>query len=196
LQELSKRTSSRGKIYRCICKCGTETECYGVHLRNGNTKSCGCYKLDILRARDPNTKKPIACIDCGSVVVRTSNCQKRCPDCAKVWNKNSVAVWNKRHLERMKELHGLWRKNNRGAHNEKAARYRARRKKQLCTCCTPEDFKKIYSFSRIAGMHVDHMVPLARGGPHCQKNLQLLTPEENAKKHDKEYSQWVGSLVD
>lgn len=29
----------------CLCDCGNETLSSGRHLRNGNTKSCGCYGL-------------------------------------------------------------------------------------------------------------------------------------------------------
>ena len=37
------------KLYwLCRCKCGTEKWVYGGNLRNGTTKSCGCYKNDIL----------------------------------------------------------------------------------------------------------------------------------------------------
>ena len=32
--------------------------------------------------------------------------------------------------------------------------------------------------------HVDHIVPLAKGGLHCQTNLQVLTAVENIQKGD------------
>ena len=35
----------------CLCECGNVTSVEGYKLRNGNTKSCGCYKLDLLRER-------------------------------------------------------------------------------------------------------------------------------------------------
>lgn len=31
----------------CICDCGSETITYGSHLRNGNTKSCGCLEKEV-----------------------------------------------------------------------------------------------------------------------------------------------------
>jgi 5-methylcytosine-specific restriction endonuclease McrA len=31
-------------------------------------------------------------------------------------------------------------------------------------------------------MHVDHVQPLAKGGKHCLRNLQLLDPIENRRK--------------
>ena len=32
--------------------------------------------------------------------------------------------------------------------------------------------------------HVDHIIPLAKGGLHCQTNLQVLTAKENREKRD------------
>ena len=32
--------------WRCRCKCGNETIVLGKNLRNGNTKSCGCYQRE------------------------------------------------------------------------------------------------------------------------------------------------------
>lgn len=33
-------------MYECICSCGTERVVPRTCLRSGNTKSCGCYKVD------------------------------------------------------------------------------------------------------------------------------------------------------
>ena len=42
--------SSQNKIqYRCKCDCGKETVVIGAHLKNGNTKSCGCLQKEINR---------------------------------------------------------------------------------------------------------------------------------------------------
>lgn len=47
LYELPKRGESNKRIYyHCKCKCGNECDVDGISLRNGNTKSCGCYKLE------------------------------------------------------------------------------------------------------------------------------------------------------
>lgn len=38
----------------CRCDCGKEIVVDGYNLRNGNTKSCGCYKIE--RTKETNTK--------------------------------------------------------------------------------------------------------------------------------------------
>ncbi|EQB3099763.1 hypothetical protein [Clostridium botulinum] len=37
--------------WKCLCECGNETVVYGVNLRKGKTKSCGCLNKDIVKAR-------------------------------------------------------------------------------------------------------------------------------------------------
>lgn len=45
----SKRNSSdRSVLWLCKCDCGNETIVRGSSLRNGNTKSCGCLRKEIL----------------------------------------------------------------------------------------------------------------------------------------------------
>lgn len=40
--------------WNCRCDCGKEIVADGYNLRNGNTRSCGCYKID--RTKEANTK--------------------------------------------------------------------------------------------------------------------------------------------
>lgn len=50
----------------------------------------------------------------------------------------------------------------------------------------------------LANFHVDHILPLALGGTHDEKNLQLLCPSCNLKKHAKhpvEFMQQQGKLL-
>ena len=37
--------------WRCRCACGAIVIVYGIHLRSGHTKSCGCHKAAVARAR-------------------------------------------------------------------------------------------------------------------------------------------------
>lgn len=54
-------------------------------------------------------------------------------------------------------------------------------------CCTEAQVADFYL--RVAvGFEVDHIAPLAQGGLHCLKNLQILTIEEHRVKTSAELS--------
>lgn len=43
------RSDRSGKsVWSCLCECGNMTEVRGSSLKNGNTKSCGCYLEDYI----------------------------------------------------------------------------------------------------------------------------------------------------
>lgn len=45
------RSKSGRYAWKCLCDCGNYTITVSAQLKNGNTKSCGCYKNDIARER-------------------------------------------------------------------------------------------------------------------------------------------------
>lgn len=45
----SKRTPNRGRRYLCLCDCGKKTIVASSNLTKGHTKSCGCYRLEIIK---------------------------------------------------------------------------------------------------------------------------------------------------
>lgn len=47
IKDTGKRYN-REIIWKCKCECGNFTEVRGGHLRNGQTKSCGCGQLETL----------------------------------------------------------------------------------------------------------------------------------------------------
>lgn len=48
------RKSAHGTVWRCQCDCGNERVVREDHLRSGNTKSCGCLRVE--RSRASTTK--------------------------------------------------------------------------------------------------------------------------------------------
>lgn len=58
------------------------------------------------------------------------------------------------------------------------------RSTKFCTCCSRKDVIQFY-IDRPSGLTVDHVHPTSKGGAHCLKNMQYLTPQENAKKGGK-----------
>ncbi len=47
--EATEKRKRRDVVWRCVCKCGRETEVPTVLLLGGNTTSCGCLSKEILR---------------------------------------------------------------------------------------------------------------------------------------------------
>jgi hypothetical protein len=44
-------TNSRIVIWKCLCDCGKVKNVTGPHLRNGSTKSCGCFKAENIKSK-------------------------------------------------------------------------------------------------------------------------------------------------
>lgn len=42
--EFSHTNKHRQSMWKCVCDCGNEATVTGIHLKNGHTQSCGCYK--------------------------------------------------------------------------------------------------------------------------------------------------------
>ena len=51
----AENTSGGRAMWHCRCSCGNELDVLGKNLRNGNTKSCGCYQRR--RAAESNMKR-------------------------------------------------------------------------------------------------------------------------------------------
>jgi hypothetical protein len=49
--EEAGRDKKQSVLWRCRCRCGNELIVPACNLRNGNTKSCGCFKIDELVKR-------------------------------------------------------------------------------------------------------------------------------------------------
>ena len=48
MKDTGKRSNSKKIIYLCKCDCGTEIEVAGYSLVKGDTKSCGCLRVDMM----------------------------------------------------------------------------------------------------------------------------------------------------
>lgn len=136
-------------------------------------------------------------LDKRTVDGRYSACKECARAATKAWKKEnadrvrlSFAAWRKANLDLVRTLFAAWRARNPERLKEyyrrwcgpSNARRRAKLRAQQCACCRPADFISIYAEARRLGMHVDHRIPISKGGLHCLSNLQLLTPVENMRK--------------
>lgn len=51
LKPSQKRDATGGVFWHCVCDCGQFCEVNGASLRNGHTRSCGCYSIEKTREK-------------------------------------------------------------------------------------------------------------------------------------------------
>lgn len=60
IKDSNKRTSSGAIIWECQCECGNITYVNKSKLTSGNTKSCGCLRKELYKAKKPHLIKDIS----------------------------------------------------------------------------------------------------------------------------------------
>lgn len=115
-------------------------------------------------------------------------------------------AWAEKNKEKRRAIGRAWASRNRDSAKENTAKRRAVIKssgvlskgivkrlyeiqKGLCVCCKNKLGEKY---------HLDHIIPLAKGGTNTDNNVQLLTSECNLKKgakHPVDYMQQMGFLI-
>jgi 5-methylcytosine-specific restriction endonuclease McrA len=119
-----------------------------------------------------------ACKHCGSLEKFTSSYS--CYPCSM-----------KRGLEKLKDNKLMEQYRTRAKVNAKTYRYRTRKISQMPIDADHEKINSFYfqaeKLTEETGVvhHVDHIIPLSKGGLHHQDNLQVLTATENIKKGNK-----------
>ena len=111
---------------------------------------------------------------------------------------NKEVIYNKRQSNREKiaRYHKAYRKANKELRLTYYTRREALKKKlipkHLISCPVEKDrllniYKLRALINKVTGVdhHVDHMWPLADGGPHWSGNLQIIPAKENLSKHAK-----------
>lgn len=122
----------------------------------------------------------------------------------KIWKKN----WADNNRHKTRAWGKIWRQKNpdkcRGHKRMSEQKRRARKRNQLgditsrriqelltiqkgkCVAC-----KGVFGRS---GFHIDHIIPLSKGGAHDNKNIQLLCADCNMKKHNTDMSLFMHKM--
>lgn len=100
------------------------------------------------------------------------------------------AEWHERNKERVKEQQRAWRQANKLSILERNAKRRAIKLSRTVGDIDLGVLTANMQCGICGGViedsyHIDHIIPLARGGAHTQSNLQLAHPICNLKKKDK-----------
>ena len=119
--------------------------------------------------------------------IQCSKSRKENPDT----HRNAVKNWRKNNLQKCKEYWKFWsNKNSEKIFNNKSLR-RQREKSTTLTnseCLIVKvivDCRKRISKCIGIPFHVDHIIPLSKGGQHKPFNLQILPAKINQRKHCK-----------
>jgi 5-methylcytosine-specific restriction endonuclease McrA len=133
--------SNNRSMYLCECRCGNLTTVQMHRLKQGITKSCGCYQAEVQKS------------------VNLTHGLTNTPEYRR-------AVVNRRRARKIKAG---------GSHSAEDIVLLRRIQKNRCTYCKRQ----------LGDYHVDHMIPLARGGSNGLENICLACPDCNRKKNTK-----------
>jgi 5-methylcytosine-specific restriction endonuclease McrA len=179
-----------------------ETECSvcgNPRPNRGTCLSCGTRLCSTCRNPLPRERTSWNCYTCAKEYMarRTEADPNYAKDNDKRWRdrnpdaaRSRTRKWYKNHPLNKAECDRRWRETNPEKHREKQRRRRAKHKG-----CVVSDADIRVVIERSAGLcalcrtfvpeglrHIDHIIPLDKGGPHSQENLQLTCYRCNASK--------------
>lgn len=204
--EPTKERVDKKIVWRCLCDCGAEHCTTSASLRSGNTKSCGCIgrELPAQRALELGSRTNKVCPQCGkhftcktSHALKTTYCGKSC--LREAYKTRQVGAQNPNwrgglasdpeHLrQRGREYRAknpdMFRQINRttkatrrgasGTHTEKDVDDLRILQGGKCAMCGDG--------LRDGDFHVDHIIPLSKGGNNFVGNIQLACSQCNIRK--------------
>lgn len=193
---LSLVAKGQNARWLCRCDCGQMKVVSGGNLRAGNVQSCGC-----LGTRPSVQRREFACAMCGGLHARYPSelarrkhlfCSARCRQAYFVRERNPYY------------LHGLTRtplyvraatqkrrarkRNNGGTYTPAEICHLLLLQHHRCYACNGR-FKRQKSGSY--EFHIDHRIPVSKGGSNDILNLRLLHPKCNISKNNLTPQQWA-----
>jgi 5-methylcytosine-specific restriction endonuclease McrA len=186
--------SDKKIVWRFLCDCGSTANVTAKAVIAGKTKSCGCFQKEQMQLYLNSMRTDKSCPECGkgftvkqSHASKSTYCSSACMQSAYkmrflgagnpnykggISQKESAKAWRDKNKEKIASYNND-RASVPGKHTAKDLVDLRVRQDGLCAACRcglPDDF------------HVDHIIPVARGGNHFIGNIQLLCPKCNLVK--------------
>ena len=201
-------------VWEFICDCGNKALALAKAVKCGNTKSCGCLRLDApkIYSQSNGKRKEKNCVHCASTFTiklsqyeRANYCSKKCKNedqKTKLLNENNPhwkggisfckqhinnrsKIWRDKNLDKISiynRTNKLKRKGAKGSHTNEDIRKIYELQKGRCAYCKKKVNKKY---------HVDHIIPISKGGNNDKYNICISCPTCNLKKWNKTPDQWA-----
>jgi 5-methylcytosine-specific restriction endonuclease McrA len=115
-----------------------------------------------------------------------NNCEK-----VREYHRMNEPIWRNANREKVRAQNSRWRKANKQRIAFYAMKRIAKKHEAIPTGYDESMIQPIYDWcARVTRClsiphHVDHIIPLSRGGPHCHQNMQVLPAIINARKSNK-----------
>lgn len=126
------------------------------------------------------------------------------PEHARAVSRRAATDWRIRHPDKEREKHTAWRRENPLVVRAQAHRRRARLRAAVGDY-TAEDVRAIYAqqggrcwwcgVSVGDDYHIDHRIPLVKGGSNDANNIVIACPSCNLSKGGKMPHEWIGRLL-
>lgn len=170
---------------------------YQVHKCRCNL----CRSVNAKYLREFTAKKDKSTISHGSLTsYKTYGC--RCDECKAVH-----AVWKKQYrlnnLDKESAYGKKWRSENKDKKREEKYRRKARELNANHGCVTAEKIAEVVLLNNGVCVycggtyeHIDHIVPLGRGGVNCIENLAPSCAKCNLSKGPKLLENWLTDTID
>jgi 5-methylcytosine-specific restriction endonuclease McrA len=181
--------SKNGHVpWRCHCDCGTDAIVLGSNLRSGRQKSCGCLnnekRLERNAARRTTDERKLEMARARGLKWARANKDKsraaydRAKSDPEKWEAilERARSWNRRNPDHKNAMTRNRRAKIRGADGEHS-------KQDIAALFAEQAAQCAVCRCDIAyGYHVDHIMPVSRGGRNDKSNLQLLCASCNLRK--------------
>lgn len=197
----------------CKCDCGNETIVTGKLLISGNTKSCGCYHKDaviasgikrsifknceicnaVIRIKQSHTKEGVYCSkECKSLGYKerfggANNPNYRHGQCGTAaYERKMGNKWRKNNKDKIKIINRntkLKRKAVPGEHSLNDIKNKFKEQWGACYWC----FEPLHEY------HIDHIIPVSKGGTNNPDNICIACPACNLQKKAQLPEDWINS---